>query len=294
VGTYDSVSYPPNYSIGNRFASYPVNDSDIFSDWVDILSNDNVTDGYYVELIVTHGSADVNSSTHNGTYDNINLIISKLCTSMTFNVYETNRNGSRVNLIPYLAAPAHLTISYQDGALYHGHGMYIPQGMSFPQIVSDMQGMGMNDLMKLNPQTDMMYNLSMNGMMIGILPNSSINCNTDEGVVMMDMGNMMDMSIYYGPPTFNTVASIFNFNDGAGRWEVFAYLKFKLPSGESRLIVPHFQVQVYDVYDTPSTLTSTGEEPEPVDDSTTTAASGCYSSFVFSFFTLFVVFVLSF
>jgi len=174
---------------------------------------------------------------------NVNVIQGK-CTAINVEFFKNDTTGmTPANLIPYLAAPVHFTISNRDNAVYHAHGTYLPEGMAMSDIVTMMDGMTMDQMMSLSPA---MLNLSMNAMMIGVESNGSVNCKSDEGKIMQEMEGMMDMSMFYGPSTFNRISGLFDFPD-LTHFRIFAYVKVRLDDGTERLLVPSFAV--YSVVD---------------------------------------------
>jgi len=243
-----------NYTISNRFSTYPIASNDEFDVWVFIDSNINSESGFYGELIVGQGTADANSTVMYAGLGNFNSTINycgQNCTWFYLTIYSNESSTTTASMIPYLAAPVHITIAAEDGAVYHAHGTYVPPGMNFPDIMHEIGQTSMTEIMTLNPATDPLYNLSMNAAMIGITFDGTIDCLTDEGTVMMEMGGMMDMNTFYGPSTFGTVAGIFNWPDGGGFYNMYAYMKLRLPNGEERLIVPQFTIQVQPTIDDP-------------------------------------------
>jgi len=243
-GTPDQNANPTfNYTATNRFESYPVNDTDIFDDFVWVDTNLDSTGFVAVlsvdgQLVPSNGSVNVN-------------VIQGLCTAINIDFYKNDTSGmTPVNLIPYLAAPVHFTISNRDNAVYHAHGTYLLDTMDMSDVVTMMDGMTMDQMMTLSPE---MLNLSMNAMMIGVESNGSVNCKSDEGKIMQEMQGMMDMSMFYGPSTFYRISGLFDFPDLA-HFRIFAYVKVRLDDGTERLLVPSFAV--YSVADPMSSQAS--------------------------------------
>jgi len=245
-----------NYETMNRFSTYPINDSDIFDSWIDVKTNEDDTNGFYGKLIVGGGSADPSSGI-TGVNATLNYVRINTCTYFYVTIYSNESSTTPAYMIPYLAAPVHFTVVNYDGGVYHAHGTFMPAGYDFQMVQAAMANSSMSDLMMMNPDS-MMYNLTMNAAMIGVEFNGTVDCLSDEGTVVDEMGGMMDMSIYYGPIPFGTVAGIFDF-PVAGHWRIFAYMKLRLPSGEERLIVPHFAIDVWDNVTAQSDMMSSSE-----------------------------------
>jgi len=150
-----------------------------------------------------------------------------------------NSTGDMVpaTMVPYLAAPVHFTLSNEDNGVYHAHGTYLIDGMSMAQVAEMMKTMTMDQMMEMQDSDPAMYNLSMNALMIGVEMNGTLNCKSDEGAIMTEMMGMMNMSIYYGPSTFNVISGLFDFPD-TGHWRMFAYMAMEMEDGSQRLFVP--------------------------------------------------------
>jgi len=231
-----------NYTTTNSFRTYPVNSSEIFTDWVDVSTNlDNSMNGFTAVLTIDgQSAANVNGLPPNlGT--NIKVMTDR-CSTMYIDFFDSEGNPAKI--VPYLSAAAHFTISNRDNAVYHAHGMYRPSDLSMQDVVTALNGQTMLNLHQLNPETNPLYNLSMNAMMIGVETNGSVNCFSDAGTVMQSMQGMMNMSSWYGPEYYSSIMGLFNFPD-VDHFTIFVYVKVQLSDGSNRLIIPSFAISAY-------------------------------------------------
>jgi len=234
-----------NYTSTNSFTTHPINDSDIYLGWIDINTNEDYTDSGYIAVLRVAGQSNATNTTGLpvNTGENIH-VQAGVCTSIYLDVYTSDMQPAPLTSI--MSAAVHFTISNRDNAVYHAHGMYRDPGTDIQDVVTMMNGMTMDMMMSMQSTmlTDPMFNMTMDGSMIGIATNGTLNCFSDVGVVMQSMGGMMDMNVFYGPETFSSVMGIFNFPD-TGHWRLFAWMKLKLNDGTERLIVPSFGLLSY-------------------------------------------------
>lgn len=261
-----------DYRTLNRFRTYPVGDNDVFTQVVDTKTNIDSESGIIAlfqvnpwpinfapptpssttggQTPLTTGFGHVHHTSTGGVEFNFtqnNDIQPYTCTYFYLSLYDLS-GGSPIpaTAVPYLAAPVHFTMLAPDGAVFHAHGTWLPaDGSDFPNLVTMMSSMTEEEMNAMTPD-DPMYDSMMGAMMIGVGMNNSINCATDAGVIMAEMPDM-DMNVFYGPSNFSIVTGIFDFPE-AGNWTIFAYMKVKMPSGEIRMVVPHFQVKTKVAY----------------------------------------------
>jgi len=243
-----------NYNQTNRYGLWNFTDAprEIYNGWIDTTKNYD-SQGYWGKLQLSIDGKLVST-------DNIN--ITQLdCAYFVVTMYNDDVTESApAPILPLMAAPVHFTLVNYDGAVYHAHGMYLPDNMTFPNALTALGKISMAQMMAMDPMVDPMYNLSMTASMIGVNSSGQIDCFTDEGKVMWDMDQMaltmpdmkMDMNMFYGPDKYNVMASIFNWPNSFN-WRIYAWMKIKDTDGNERLIVPHWDIWVKD---TPFNYTS--------------------------------------
>jgi len=244
-----------NYTAINSFKTYPIDDTDRILYPIDIETNlDESANGIKVIFQVIQ-----QVSIHNHTHSTMTMttggvaptvlsidppdndaVVLNTCSPFYMQVF-MDGGAPASTLIPYLRAPVHFTMVGPDGSVYHAHGSYLPDGILFPDLAGIVVAHAGMNMTPAEMMSDPMMNLTMNGMMMGILPNGSVNCRSDAGKVMQYMPNM-DHSLFYGPVNFGpTIIGLFDWA-GFGDWRVFAWMKIEI-NGEERLIVPHFSVR---------------------------------------------------
>jgi len=226
-----------DYSTTKKFRGYPLPANQIHNTYVDVRDNQD-PNGYEVSIVINQG------------VDPRNLTIN--CTSVLFSIKDKSGNPA-TTLVPYLDAAAHVSFVAEQDAIYHGHAMFSPD--PFSVIIGMLE---MSPAMNMNASMISLNNTMaiemMNAMMIGLDPNGTFNCLSDEAKTMAAMD--MNMNEFYGPPTYGpNLATIFDFPN-YGNWRIWLFFAIINGNGTD-LVVADFAAYTNNPYPPPPVQTPT-------------------------------------